>query len=77
LATSTGTVFSFGTAKSYGTVGNLTLNKPSADREHVRRQGLLALVASDGGIFAFGDAINDGSMGGLPLKLRRIRIADL
>jgi hypothetical protein len=63
LVSSTGEVFTFGAAQSYGSMKGRHLNAPItgivATADHLRYW----LVAKDGGVFSFGDAIFHGSLG--------------
>jgi hypothetical protein len=62
-----GTVSSFGTAQSFGSVTG-PLNKPIVGMASTPDGGGYWLVAADGGIFTFGDAAFFGSEGGQPLN---------
>jgi hypothetical protein len=59
-----GGVFSFGTARFFGSTGSLRLNAPIVGIAATPDGGGYWLVARDGGIFAYGDAPFYGSMGG-------------
>lgn len=63
-----GGVFAFGSAKFYGSLGNLHLNSPIVAITVTPNDGGYYLFAGDGGVFAFGDAQFFGSMGGSPLN---------
>jgi hypothetical protein len=63
-----GGIFTFGTAKFFGSMGDKKLNKPVVGMTGTRTGQGYWQVASDGGIFAFGDAKFLGSMGGKPLN---------
>ncbi len=65
---SDGGIFSFGTAKFYGSMGGKPLNKPIVGMAATPTSGGYWEVASDGGIFSFGNAAFYGSMGGKPLN---------
>jgi hypothetical protein len=68
IATGSGAVHPFGSAKSYGSLAGTVLNKPVVGMAS-RLNGLgYWLVASDGGIFSYGDAAFFGSRGGQPLN---------
>ena len=67
-ATSTGSVFNFGSAQNYGSMAGKPLNKPIVGIAATPNGGGYWLVASDGGIFSFGGAKFYGSMGGKPLN---------
>ena len=75
LVASNGSVYSYGTAPFYGSMGGKTLNKPIVGTATTPGDGGYWLVASDGGIFAFGDAQFYGSMGGQPLNQPIVGIA--
>ena len=67
-AASDGSVFNFGNAGSFTSVGTLSLNHPVVGIAPTPdRQGYW-LVASDGGIFSYGDATFFGSTGGMTLN---------
>ncbi|MGH9090858.1 MAG: Ig-like domain repeat protein, partial [Acidimicrobiales bacterium] len=68
LVAKTGSVYSYGTAPFYGSMGGKPLNKPIVGTTTTPGNGGYWLVASDGGIFAFGNAAFYGSMGGEPLN---------
>ncbi len=68
IATTSGDVYSYGSANFYGSLGNVTLNQPIVGIASTPDGKGYWLVASDGGIFAFGDAQFYGSMGGKPLN---------
>lgn len=63
-----GGVFSYGSAKFYGSMGGQPLNKPIVGMASMPDGKGYYLVASDGGIFSFGSAQFRGSMGGQPLN---------
>jgi hypothetical protein len=68
LVASNGSVYSYGNAPFYGSMGGQTLNKPIVGTASTPGDGGYWLVASDGGIFSFGNATFYGSMGGKPLN---------
>jgi Bacterial Ig-like domain (group 3)/Immunoglobulin I-set domain len=68
LVASNGSVYSYGGAPFYGSMGGQTLNKPIVGTATTPGDGGYWLVASDGGIFSFGNAAFYGSMGGKPLN---------
>jgi polyvinyl alcohol dehydrogenase (cytochrome) len=67
LAASDGGVFSFGTAKFYGSLGGVRLAAPIVGSVPTVDHKGYWLVASDGGVFSFGDAKFYGSTGGTRL----------
>ena len=67
LATTSGKVFSFGSARSYGAVRG-TLNKPIVAMVRTHDGKGYWLVASDGGVFSFGNAKYFGSTGAMRLN---------
>ena len=75
LVASNGSVYSFGNAPFYGSMGGQTLNKPIVGTATTPGDGGYWLVASDGGIFSFGNATFYGSMGGKPLNQPIVGIA--
>jgi hypothetical protein len=60
-----GGIFSYGSAKFYGSTGARPLNQPVVGIAATRRGHGYWLVAADGGIFTFGDARFHGSTGAL------------
>ncbi len=68
VATGSGAVHSFGSAKSYGSLAGTALNKPIVGIAPTMNGLGYWLVASDGGIFSYGDAAFFGSRGGQPLN---------
>ena len=60
-----GGIFSFGSAKFYGSTGNLVLQRPVVGITVSPDHAGYRLVASDGGLFAFGDSRYYGSIPGL------------
>ena len=65
---SDGTVFHFGDAGFFGSMGGLALQSPIVGMAATRDGLGYWLVAADGGIFAFGDASFHGSTGGMALN---------
>ena len=63
-----GGIFSFGTARFFGSMGGQHLNQPVRGLTATPTGGGYWLVASDGGIFSFGDAAFAGSTGGIRLN---------
>ena len=68
VASSTGGVYPFGDAQSYGSMNGQPLNAPIVGMAATPSGEGYWLVASDGGVFNFGDAGFWGSAGGLPLN---------
>jgi hypothetical protein len=68
LATADGTVWTLGSAPSYGDRSGHPLNAPIVGLTATPTGHGYWLVASDGGVFAFGDAVFLGSMGGQHLN---------
>jgi len=68
VATATGAVQPFGSAKSYGSLTGTALNKPIVGMAPTLNGLGYWLVAADGGIFGFGNAAFLGSRGGQPLN---------
>jgi hypothetical protein len=68
LVASNGSVYSYGTAPFYGSMGGKTLSAPIVGTASTPGDGGYWLVGSDGGIFSFGNAKFYGSMGGQPLN---------
>jgi hypothetical protein len=64
---SDGGIFSYGSARFYGSTGNITLNKPVVGMAVDSTSGGYWLVASDGGIFTFGNSRFYGSTGNIHL----------
>src|ERR1035438_2911321 len=60
LATSDGSIYTYGSVASYGSTGALDLNKPIVGMAATPDGRGYWLVASDGGIFTFGDANTSG-----------------
>jgi Protein of unknown function (DUF1573) len=63
-----GGIFTFGSAKFYGSTGAIRLNQPVVGMGRTSTDGGYWLVASDGGIFTFGDALFLGSTGSITLN---------
>ncbi len=63
-----GGIFSYGSAKFYGSTGARPLNQPVVGIAATRSGHGYWLVAADGGIFTFGDARFHGSTGALHLN---------
>ena len=68
LAASDGSVYSYGDAHFYGSMGGHPLTQPVVGMAATISGHGYWLVARDGGIFSFGDARFYGSMGGLHLN---------
>jgi L,D-peptidoglycan transpeptidase YkuD (ErfK/YbiS/YcfS/YnhG family) len=68
VASSTGAVYPFGDAASYGSMSGHALNAPIVGMAPSPDGKGYWLVASDGGIFSFGDAAFYGSAGALRLN---------
>jgi hypothetical protein len=68
VVTSTGGVYNYGIATSYGSLANLHLNAPIVGMAATADGKGYWLVASDGGVFSFGDAQFYGSTGGQQLN---------
>ena len=75
LMAKTGSVYSYGTAPFYGSMGGKALDQPIVGTASTPGDGGYWLVASDGGIFAFGNATFYGSMGGKSLNQPIVGIA--
>ncbi len=75
LVAANGSVYSYGNAPFYGSMGGQALNKPIVGVATTPGDGGYWLVASDGGIFSFGNAAFYGSMGGKPLNQPIVGIA--
>jgi Transglycosylase-like domain len=65
---SDGGVFTFGTARFYGSAGATTLNRPIVALQPTPDGGGYWEVASDGGVFTFGNARFYGSAGAMKLN---------
>ncbi len=68
VATGSGAVHSFGSAKTYGSPAGTILNEPIVGMASTLNGLGYWLVASDGGIFSYGNATFLGSRGGQPLN---------
>jgi L,D-peptidoglycan transpeptidase YkuD (ErfK/YbiS/YcfS/YnhG family) len=68
VASSTGGVYAFGDAPSYGTMSGHALNAPIVGMAVTPDGKGYWLVAADGGVFSYGDAGFWGSAGALPLN---------
>ncbi|MEW6473822.1 MAG: hypothetical protein AB1679_16340 [Actinomycetota bacterium] len=68
MVASDGGIFSFGTAKFFGSTGNINLNQPIVGIAATPSGNGYWMVATDGGIFAFGDAKFFGSTGNIKLN---------
>jgi hypothetical protein len=68
LVTSDGGVFTFGSARFFGSAGNLPLASPVVSGASTSSRSGYWLVAADGGVFAYGDAHFFGSAASLPLR---------
>jgi hypothetical protein len=68
VVSSTGGVYAFGDAHSYGSMSGAPLNAPIVGMAATPSGTGYWLVAADGGIFNFGDASFEGSTGGMRLN---------
>jgi L,D-peptidoglycan transpeptidase YkuD (ErfK/YbiS/YcfS/YnhG family) len=68
VSSSTGGVYPFGDAHSYGSMSGIALNAPVVSMAATPSGQGYWLVAADGGIFNFGDASFFGSTGGMRLN---------
>ncbi len=75
VASSSGAVSAYGSAKSYGSMAGQHLNAPIVGIASTPDGRGYWLVGSDGGIFSFGDAAFSGSMGGAHLNKPIVGIA--
>ena len=75
VASSTGGVYPFGDAHSYGSMSETALNAPVVSLAATPSGQGYWLVAADGGIFSFGDAAFFGSTGGLHLTAPIVAMA--
>jgi len=75
LVAADGGVFPFGSAKGFGSTGNINLVKPIVGAKSTSSGQGYWLVAADGGVFPFGDAVGYGSAGNLPLAKPVVGIA--
>ena len=67
IATGSGEVVPFGSARSYGSAADTRLRAPIVGMAATPDGGGYWLLGADGGIFAFGDAAFHGSTGGMDL----------
>ena len=63
MVASDGGIFSFGTARFFGSTGSMNLNQPIVGIAATPNGNGYWMVATDGGIFSFGDARFFGSTG--------------
>ncbi len=75
LVSSRGNVVPFGTAKGYGDLSGMALNKPIVSIGATPDGGGYWLLAGDGGVFAYGDAGFYGSTGSIVLNKPAVGIA--
>jgi serine protease AprX len=68
LTAADGGIFTFGTARFFGSTGAIRLNQPIVGMAPTTNGNGYWLVARDGGIFAFGDAAFFGSTGAIRLN---------
>jgi hypothetical protein len=68
MVASDGGIFSFGSAKFFGSTGNIKLNQPIVGIAASPTGAGYWMVATDGGIFSFGDAKFVGSTGAIHLN---------
>ena len=68
MVASDGGIFSFGSAKFFGSTGNIKLNQPIVGIAATPTGNGYWMVATDGGIFSFGDAKFFGSTGSIKLN---------
>ena len=68
IVASNGTVYPFGSARSFGSMAGHPLNAPVLALAPTPNAGGYWLIASDGGIFTFGDARFYGSTGAIRLN---------
>ncbi|MGH9039861.1 MAG: N-acetylmuramoyl-L-alanine amidase, partial [Acidimicrobiia bacterium] len=67
-ATADGRVLPYGKARSYGSLGGLTLNKPIVDMATTPDGEGYWLLGGDGGVFTYGDAMFFGATGSIKLN---------
>ena len=67
LVGSDGGIFTFGSARFYGSTGSMALQRPVVGVSPTANKGGYWLVGSDGGVFAFGNAGYYGSIPGAGL----------
>jgi hypothetical protein len=75
MVASDGGVFPFGSAKGYGSTGNIKLTQPMVGMASSPSGQGYWLVAADGGIFPFGDAPGRGSTGNVRLTQPMVGMA--
>ena len=75
IATASGAVHPYGSAKSYGSLAGTALNQPVVGMAATLNGLGYWLVASDGGIFSYGNAAFLGSRGGQPLNMPVVGMA--
>ncbi|MGH9061995.1 MAG: C40 family peptidase, partial [Acidimicrobiales bacterium] len=75
LVAGDGGIFSYGSARFYGSTGNIRLNRPVIGMAATPDGGGYWLFASDGGVFSFGDARFYGSTGNVRLNAPVIGMA--
>jgi hypothetical protein len=68
MVASDGGVFSYGSARFFGSTGNIRLNQPIVGMAPTTTGLGYWMVATDGGIFSFGDATFHGSTGAIKLN---------
>jgi len=68
MVASDGGVFPFGSARGFGSTGNIALRQPIVGMASTKSGQGYWLVASDGGVFPFGDAVGYGSTGNIRLR---------
>ena len=75
LVTAVGGVYTYGTAKFYGSAAGMHLDSPIVGIVATSDARGYWLVAKDGGVFNFGDAVFAGSLGGSPLNTTVVGMA--
>ncbi|HYH52426.1 MAG TPA: hypothetical protein VEG38_23010, partial [Acidimicrobiia bacterium] len=68
IVASDGGIFSYGSARFFGSTGNVRLNQPIVGMASTPTGAGYWMVATDGGIFSFGDASFFGSTGAVKLN---------
>ena len=68
MVASDGGVFSYGSARFFGSTGDIRLNQPIVGMAPTKTGAGYWMVATDGGIFSFGDASFFGSTGAIKLN---------
>lgn len=68
MVASDGGIFPFGSARGFGSTGNINLRQPIVGMASTKTGQGYWLVAADGGIFPFGDAVGYGSTGNIRLR---------